>query len=295
MRGFSLLIKKGGAIVFLTKGGMSMRFKFVFFLMGITVLSVSSTSVIAQSAFSGNQGSPLIQKAPQKKIKTPDDVTFTRGQLGRWAQRQKINTKKYEGRVKDLIDHKGSVDNVVLTLRSLYPFTPYYDPIGQVTTEAMTRYAYISDTSKDPKEVNDALKAYRDLVFKHSANLGVVEYALTLSLVNARYGDEVLLRSLRDSLQKKARRGKRKGSTPDYAYKVISYDEETYILGVHNVTVQKSEIYHVGNKFYNVHDVIYNEDGRYSQLYFNVTAPIYLYKKTQALRDVLQKRAFPLQ
>lgn len=230
----------------------------------------------------------------KKDEKSESGLSFSVKELVKWEVMQERITLKYEQRVRDVFSGKISFDQIVTALRTLYPKTFYYDPFSKSTIDKMTAYAYTADVSDDQEEVNEALDAYRDLLFKHVANMEVVEYALTLSRVNPMYGDKLRLKRIYDAFIVGMKRFEEKGTSPDDSYKIVTFGEETYLLGMHNVTVEKSEIYKVGNMFYNVHDVIY-KDGRHSQIYVDVTWPIYMYEKTKAVHEREARRAIPLQ
>ena len=231
----------------------------------------------------------------QKKKKTESGLIFSIKELGRWEQVQKRYTKRYEGRISEVMGGRENIDYSITTLRIAYPRTPYYDPFGRFTIQKMTAFAYTADTSADQLEVNEALVGYRDLLYKHLVNLDVLEYALTLAHANPIFGNKIRLKEIYDALRKDIRGvSKRRGTIPEDAYRIVTYGEETYLLGVHKATVKKSEIYRVQNSFYNVHDVVL-EDGQYSQFYFDVTWPIYIYEKSRALKDREETFSMPAQ
>lgn len=236
-----------------------------------------------------------MQGMKKKKEKTTESgLKFTAKELIEWKLRQASFTAKYEQRVSEAMGGRESIASSVLSLRVMYPQTPYYDPFGKATIRKMTAFAYTADVSDDQGEINKALAAYRDLLQKHIVNLDVVEFALTLARSNPIYGNKIRLKEIYDALVKSIDGVKEKGSSPDDAYRIVSYGEETHLLAARNATVKKSEIYKVGNSFYNVHDIV-DENGQYSQLYFDVTWPIYLYEKTKATQDREGQFSIPAQ
>ena len=267
-------------------------------LTGLGVLAFGSPAAVSQQRLESDGASALDlrAKAPKKKKeKYEDDFEFTAHELNDWALRQKISTRKYDKVVQEVMARRLSAEEMATTLRTLYPSSSYYDPFGSAIAKQLTAYAYTADVSDNPVEVNEAMDAYRALLRKHLANLEVVEHALMLARANPLFGERFLLRNIRNALRKDVRGEHLKGESPEEAYHVITYGEETYILAPHHVTVQKSEIYKVDKHFYNVHDVVYDDNGRVSQLYFDVTWPFYLYQKTRALRAKEEKVSIPIQ
>lgn len=267
----------------------------------VSVLLIEILAMNASPALSGEllESSGWNFRTRVEKSKKKDELganlSFTAYELSEWKIRQSRSEKDYKGRVFNVLtEGKKLTHNNIVTIRSLYPLTPYYDPFGTSVIKRMTHFAYIADTASAPDEVNGALKEYRDLLCKHLANLDVVNYALTLSRANPHYGDEVILKAVRDGLLEEIKETEASGKTPDNAYAIVTYGEETFLLESLNATVEKSEIYEVNRKFYNVHDIVY-EDGRYAQLYINLTSPIYLYEKTQAMLETENKISIPLQ
>jgi hypothetical protein len=232
-------------------------------------------------------------KKEQEKEKE-SGLNFTAKELNQWRIRQQSYITKYEQRVSEVMSGRDSIDIAVLSLRVLYPRMPYYDPFSKLTIQNMTALAYTADVSDDQAEVNKALAAYRDLLHKHIVNFDVVEYALTLARANPIFGDKIRLKKIYDTLIKNIDGAKEKGLSPEDAYRIVTYGEETHLLGARNVTVKKSEIYKVENTFYNVHDIV-DENGKYSQLYFDVTWPIYMYERNKAVQDREGRFSIPAQ
>ncbi len=257
----------------------------------VTALSVGALVSGAPQSFSQegklvDPGYGLHIQGTKKKDakKTESGLTFTMKELNDWRIRQRKMTERYELRVGEVMGGRQSIEGSIPMLRIMYPRASYYDPFSKFTTQKMTAFAYAADMSSDQHEVNEALVSYRDLLYKHIVNLGVVEYALTLARANPIYGDKLRLKKIYDALIKDTVGRERHGASPEDAYRVVTYAEETYLLAMHDVTVKKSEIYRVAKVFYNVHDTV-DEDEQYSQLYFDVTWPIYLYEKNKATKD----------
>ena len=225
---------------------------------------------------------------------SPDESSVSRAEVGKWRSASRKLTPLYERFVRDIRLGKEDVSARMTTLRSYYSFTPYYDPFSKDLIDEMTGYAYIVDTSEDRAEVNSALSKYRDLVYRHVAHLGVVSYALTLSRVDVRFGDEAFLRKVRDSIRNIWSGMPAAGLSPDNPYPIITYAEEEYLLQTYGATVEKSEIYPVGRKFYDVRDIV-TEGGQSVQLFFDVTTPIRTVNIWQEYRKKEEKVTIPLQ
>lgn len=196
----------------------------------------------------------------------------------------KLMDDRYEKTLEVVKDEPGNKTNLY-ALYMLYPKTSHYNPFSRSVIKEMEMYAFKVDTSQDLIEMNRSLLKYNELLDQHLANFGVVEFALKMTRVNRRLGSEVFLRKIRDVLIDIVERPTLDGSAPDRAFKVISYSEEDYFLSKNNVTVKSSEVYVVGDKYYNVHDCE-DENGEYVQFYVDVTTPI---RQVDKLRELEKK------
>lgn len=226
--------------------------------------------------------------APKGKAKV------TLGEIQRWASISHKLTREYDILVNDIRLGRADVNERMRSLRAYYPYTPYYDPFSKNLLDQMTRYAYTVDTSEDRAAVNDALDKYRELVYNNLAHLDVVSYALTLSRVDVRFGDEFFFRKVRDSIRNSWDGMIYVGSSPDDAYKVITYAEQTYILSTHGAKANEGEIFNVDKQFYDVREIV-TEDDESLQLFFDLTTPIRTVQVRQALREKENKITIPLQ
>ncbi len=169
---------------------------------------------------------------------------------------------------------KGSddFDYDIRRMRNYYAKTDYYMPFSKEILDEMAEYAYIADTSDNKEDVQEAFISYRYLVRSHLAHLDAITFALSMSRLDERFGDEIFLANVRRSLLKAILVEGAKCENPDLACRIVSYGEETYILGRIGGTVKGSKIYKVSNRYYNVHNLI--KDGIELQVYIDVTAPI---------------------
>lgn len=235
--------------------------------------------------------SPAIASAesPEKEL------TFDNAEMEVWKHSSKTSTEHYNKLVTGVLAGKEDVAIKMYALRSYYPKTPHYDPFAKSLLDKMTLYAYMIDISDDIIEVNEAADKYRNLVNEHMANIDVIDYALMLSRLDVRFGDAVFLEEVRDAIRNTWDIDlKKDGSSPDRAFRVVTYGEETYLLEKLGVKVESSEIYEVGRNFYNVHEVSSEEEGNY-QLFFNVTQPIRNVSMMRSIREKENNSYIPLQ
>ena len=223
-----------------------------------------------------------------------DRTKITSREVNGWKVTSSKLAFRYEQLVRDVRAGKKKAEDNMNAMRVYYTFTPYYDPFSNKLVDEMTKYAYTIDTSKDREKVNIAQEKYRDLVNKHAAHLAVVDYALTLSRLDVRYGDEALFRQLRDAIQNSWFGLAQPGSSPDRAYKITTYAEEEYILSTYGATIEKSEIYPVGRNFYDVRDIL-TADGESLQLFFDVTTPIRTVQIRKVIKEQEKKVIIPIQ
>lgn len=224
----------------------------------------------------------------------PDRTKITSREVGAWKVTSTKLAFKYEQLVREVRANKNKASENMNAMRAYYPYTPYYDPFSKKIIDEMTEYAYIIDTSEDREQINIALEKYRDLVNKHAAHLAVVDFALTLSRLDIRYGDESLFKHLRDAIQNSWFGLAQPGLSPERAYKITTYAEEEYLLSTYGAVIEKSEIYKVGRSYYDVRDVI-TEDGESLQLFFDVTTPIRTIQIKKVIKELEKKVVIPLQ
>lgn len=187
-----------------------------------------------------------------------------------------IAGRNYAETVEKILNKSVSVQKYAKVLRNNYQNTMDYEPFAQSIISKLTEYAYIVDTSEDSTAVRIAQKSYNSLLYKHLGNFDVVGFALDMSRLDVRFGNEIMLRDLYRVYITNLKRDIRleKGKNPDYAFNIITYGEENFILGEIGGVVQKSEIYKVNRKtYYNVHDLI-DGNGEFRQIFFNVSEPI---------------------
>lgn len=217
---------------------------------------VGTSAVYAQSAQRGES---------ERKV-------LSRSDLRRLERSLEQFTGYYDEALKAVRYGSSQFDYDVSRLRQYYPKTAQYSPFAKSIIDEMTEYAYIADTSDDRGEVNDALIAYKKLLWAHLVNFDVLMFATRMSRVDERLGDEVLFKKVGRSLGKVILHSRTKCKNPSVACAIFSYGEEDYILGKIGGVLKKSKIYNISNRYYNVHDLLSN--GQEIQVYIDVTAPI---------------------
>ncbi len=213
----------------------------------------------------------------------------------REVEHYKKITVSYSKAYKEFADevYKGTVDHArIKSMRAYYPQTTEYTPFSESIINRMTGFAYIADTSSDLGEVNDALDEYRKLLREHIVNFDILSFALTLARADVRYGDEIMLNQIRKHIIEDLTGMYNVGKTPDRAYTIATYGEETFILEQLNANVISSELFKVGRSFYNVHE-IETPNGDVRQIYMNVTGPIRNVRLRQIVRDQQERLTIP--
>ncbi len=236
----------------------------------LTFVFVISFPVLAQSRYS----SDVEYNIPPRK-------------LNNWKNRVPLFTEKYNNLVKEIYANPKDAAMKVKELRSYYPFTEQYSPFSKSVLDEVTRYAMEFDNALDNNVANDALLSYNELVAKHLVNFDILSFAFTMARLDPRFGDEWFYRRVRDALIDSFYQ-EGIGTRAENAYYIVTYGEETYILEQIGGIIKSSEIYEVNDRYYNVHEVVDNNDN-YRQVFMDVTQPIrnLIYRKR--LKDIENK------
>ncbi len=201
------------------------------------------------------------------------DNPITAREVAEWEKRLEKRDRTYDFELIALAKSNADLfPSRVRSVRNLYAFTSHYEPFSDGLVDKMTEYAYTVQTSTDRMKVNKALQAYRDLVEKHIANIGVLNFAITMARVSAKFGDPTYYENARKAVYNGLASGY-DGSTPQRAFNIVVRDEEIFLLIRMGYTVEKSEIFHVNNAYYNVYDVR-DENGKFDQIFMNITKPV---------------------
>ncbi len=246
--------------------------------MRFSILMVSLTFICASFPLSNADAA-----RPQSRIAKPqapagsdaDSNYINRDLAGVKAHMERV-TGYYRETLQKILSKPSTIRNNASSLRNYYGHSAFYTPFSDKVIDGLTRYAYIVDTSDDADAVREAQTKYRSLLYKHMGNFDVVSYALDMSSLDAKFGNEVVLRKLynayKDILKESVRIGR--GYQPDNAFQIITYGEENFILEEIGGVVEDSEIYKISyNKYYNVHN-LRKEDGDFRQVFMDVSMPI---------------------
>lgn len=175
----------------------------------------------------------------------------------------------------------------ILQYRNCYPYLDWYTPFSKDLVDEMTALAFGFDNETDATEKQKNLVEYKRFVRKHIADLAVVNLALTLSMSNPEYGNPKYYKKVKEFLQQSILPPEReKGIYPENAYYVISYSEEDYVLSKIGGKLLKSEIYKVGESYYNVHEIENKKTGNVEIYYVDMTIPIRLLKEREKIREL---------
>lgn len=175
----------------------------------------------------------------------------------------------------------------VLQYRSCYPYLDWYTPFSQDLVEKMTALAYGFDTETDATEKQKKLVEYKRFVKRHIADLAVVKLAITLSRGNPEYGNPKYYKNVKAYLQESILPpGREEGLYPENSYFVISYSEEEYVLSKIGGKLLKSEIYKVGEFYYNVHEIENKKTGNVKVYYVDMTLFMRLLNERQKIKEL---------
>ena len=258
---------------------MNMRFWFLAFCLSILLIPAVSSA----------------QPVDTRGIRIVDgEIVMGKPVLQRYLRDWERITPRHEKIYREVVDKMYANEDMIIgsasEARYYYAKSYDYTPFSKEIIDRLTLHAFTADTSEDLAEVNDALFKYRDLLKKHLANYDVLKFAFSMARIDTKYGSPSFLNKVKKALEADIRRGNNDGSAPFKAYQVITFGEENYLLRRHGGVVQDSEIYQVGPKFFNVHNLI-GKDGREKMVYFDISQPLigsYLRRKIQEREDSLR-------
>lgn len=189
-------------------------------------------------------------------------------------RQQEANEDFYFKMLHTLKSSRGeNVISSVNGLRNYFPMMRFYTPFSESVIERMTALAFTVDTSDDRAAVNAAILNYEKILGENIVNFDVLDFAITMAQLDVRLGDVSFLNKVRRGLADNIARFAYKNDSPRTAFPIVTYADEAYILGTIGGTLKRSEVYEVGGKVYNVHDIIM-PDGAYKQVYLDATKPI---------------------
>lgn len=182
-----------------------------------------------------------------------------------------IGNLVYAEMARRLMEEDGvNVDFVIL--RSQYIKSEYYDPIGDEALEHLQMLAILAQTADSPQEQEEMFWAYRTLLQRHIAHIGMVAQAIVFSKEDPRFGDVNKLRKIRNGLFNSiVHTGD--GREPGTAFEIITLAEETAVLRNKRYKVTSTEHLERGIMRYNVHEII-TDQGIKGVAFMNVTFPM---------------------
>ncbi len=214
------------------------------------------------------------------------DKSLAQYEVDRWKKQVVRSDKYYKDKLLNLNKNKGVYFvNRVRGLRSMYPFTSFYTPFSDRLVDKMSEYAYAVDTSNDPAVINENLQEYRKILNLHLVNVGVLDFAITMARVNAKFGSARYYESVRDIMIDGLMTPEIDGKSPSKAFNIVTKSEEIHLLAKIGGEIGKSEMYDVEGTYFNVYDVTL-ENGDFTQIFMNVTDPI---KKTYIKQHLEEK------
>lgn len=158
---------------------------------------------------------------------------------------------QYEHMVRQLIEHIPQTFNFG-QFRTVYARTSFYDPIGEISRDALLEQAFIVQTSDDITKIKAALKSYHKLLNTHLANMNVLLQAIALSRDDKRLGNtQWLIKIKKGLLDNILSTGD--GKTLKTAYDVITLGEEDMLLAYLGFDVQETEYKNQHMLRYNIH------------------------------------------
>lgn len=207
-----------------------------------------------------------------------------------YSKMQGRMTLWYTDAVDEILRKRDAALNKVAALRSYYPYTKQFKVFSAEVTDQMTREAYTYETSTDAGARFAALKRYNALVRDHLPNLDVLDLAYTYAKNNPTFGNAGFFASVRKEVQKSIFDVFLDGRSAETAFEAMSMSEESYIIARLGLDVLSSEIYPVGSKYYDVHQVRDRKTSEEYTLFIDVSAPLGMSKKIHDLQKEKSKK-----
>lgn len=200
-----------------------------------------------------------------------------------YAKMQNRMTGWYDKAIEEILAERERALGKVSALRSYYPYTKQFQIFSTEITDQMTHAAYTYETSTDAGARLSALKAYNALVRDHLPNLDVLDLAYTYAKNNPTFGNAGFFAAVRKEIHKSIFDAFMDGRSAATAFEAMSMSEENYILARLGVEVLSTEVYEVGNKYYDVHEVRDQKTAEEYTLFIDVSAPLGMSKKMHDL------------
>lgn len=241
---------------------------FVFFL----ILGISCAGIARNSAAQGG------------------DVGIIKGI---YTSQERACSKVMEQIIKEKDQTK--LESDIYQYRNCYAYRPDYSPFSDDLVDQMMKLAFLSDTSEDPEKAQQNLVAYKDFVYYHIVDIGVLKKAYMMSKDDPRYGNPVFLGKVLDIMKRILYKPGYYPLTPETAYNILTYSEENYLLAKLGGEIKRSETYDVYGKVYNVYDIKDPKTGKTKTYYFEITVPITALKNRKMIEDAESNTSLPKQ
>lgn len=239
---------------------------------------VCSSSAYAQNSEKKTAGEASLDGTLKDPLDKDDDVG--------WGEVRAC--KKYEESVEDHYIDKGKRENNLLSLRIMYARCPYYDPYSENTLRVLIGL-HEKAKGDDPKESLEALRGYKELLRKHTANLEVLQFALDVSKEDSRFGNQDFFRNMIKMLRQSIKSSVSDGTDPSRAIPIFTLSEQRYILSQIDGTLEKNEIIEQEGRVYSLYDFLDGSDHRRFTVFFDLTTPMAVMKTWQAEAEKREK------
>lgn len=133
-----------------------------------------------------------------------------------------------------------------------YAGSPDYDPYGKETIDTLYKLAYDVENIKDPEGLKKKYLQFTNIVNDHLGNLGIVNAAISLTRQNAILTDIDFLQWIKNGLIKRLLRSG-DGYNPATAYRIVSMEEENFLLIHKNLELIDREYFSTGRQFFHVY------------------------------------------
>jgi len=133
-----------------------------------------------------------------------------------------------------------------------YASGPDYDPYGKDTIDMLYKLAYDVENIKDPEVLEKKYLQFTNIVNDHLGNLGIVNAVISLTRQNAILGDIEFLQWIKNGLIERLLRSGN-GYNPATAYRIVSMEEESFLLIHKHLELIDREYFSTGNQFYHVY------------------------------------------
>ncbi|MCB1592236.1 MAG: hypothetical protein KDI90_07270 [Alphaproteobacteria bacterium] len=233
------------------------------------------TTVLCAGALSANADSSKIwtkrDRLKQEKLKqsaTPSEraCALYLDNMDKLYKGKSVDIEIIEGRFKGL--------------RKQYVRCTFYDPFSEPILKEMAALRE-EVLGSDPLQAAKAMKAYKNLVRRHLANLAVVQMALEIAREDSRFGSPEFYSDVRGFIRNSLRDKRHDGSEPSKAIEIMTMAEQDYIIASAGGELIDSELIEDDGLFYYALD--FQEEGsnyKFS-IFLDVTTPMTVIRRRQ--------------